>query len=122
MEQFVIHTGESFSRVLVNQPSVDWHIIQEEGSRVCVHILNMYMLEKPIHKDLEVVQHESIARTSILRDSKAAHKITYEFVPRTLVVMLAVHDTYRVGHRSAVHSSGVLTTLRAIKEVLGIGK
>ena len=44
MEQFVIHTGETFSRVLVNQPSVDWHIIQEEGSRVCVHIINMYML------------------------------------------------------------------------------
>lgn len=44
MEQFVIHKGETFSRVLINQPSVDWHIIQEEGSRVCVHIINMYML------------------------------------------------------------------------------
>ena len=44
MEQFVIHKGETFSRVLINQPSIDWHIIQEEGSRVCVHIINMYML------------------------------------------------------------------------------
>ena len=40
MSEIRLHSGESFERVFVNEPSVDLHIIQEARSRVKIHILD----------------------------------------------------------------------------------
>ena len=40
MSEIRLHSGESFERVFVNEPSVDLHIIQEAHSRVKIHILD----------------------------------------------------------------------------------
>ena len=36
----VLHKGEIFEHVFLNEPSVDLHIIQEAGSRVKIHVIN----------------------------------------------------------------------------------
>ena len=41
MSEITIHSGESFERVFLNEPSVNLRIIQEAGSRVKIHVLNM---------------------------------------------------------------------------------
>ena len=41
MNEITIHSGESFERVFLNEPSVNLLIIQEAGSRVKIHVLNM---------------------------------------------------------------------------------
>jgi Fe-S cluster assembly protein SufD len=41
MSEITIHSGESFERVFLNEPSVNLLIIQEAGSRVKIHVLNM---------------------------------------------------------------------------------
>ena len=40
MSEIRLHSGESFERVFINEPSVDLHIIQEARSRVKIHILD----------------------------------------------------------------------------------
>lgn len=37
----VLHKGDIFEQVFLNEPSVDLHIVQEAGSRVKIHVLNM---------------------------------------------------------------------------------
>lgn len=37
----VLRKGEIFEKVFLNEPSVDLHIVQEAGSRVKIHVLNM---------------------------------------------------------------------------------
>ena len=37
----VLRKGEIFEKVFLNEPSVDLHIVQEAGSRVKIHLLNM---------------------------------------------------------------------------------
>ncbi len=39
-----VHTNEVFERVFINEPEIDMHIIQESGSRVKIHILNLSLL------------------------------------------------------------------------------
>ena len=36
----VLHKGEIFEHVFLNEPSVDLHIFQEAGSRVKIHVIN----------------------------------------------------------------------------------
>ncbi|MCR5050303.1 MAG: SufD family Fe-S cluster assembly protein [Paludibacteraceae bacterium] len=36
-----IHTGETFEHVYLNEPTVDLHIVQEAGSRVKIHVVDM---------------------------------------------------------------------------------
>lgn len=36
-----VSKGEIFERVFINEPSIDLHIIQEAGSRVKIHVLNL---------------------------------------------------------------------------------
>ena len=37
----ILHKGEFFEHVFINEPSLDLHIVQEAGSRVKVHIINV---------------------------------------------------------------------------------
>lgn len=37
----ILHKGEVFEQVFFNEPEVDLHIVQEAGSRVKVHVLNV---------------------------------------------------------------------------------
>ena len=41
MNNLTIHSGETFEQVFLNEPSVDLHIVQEAGSHVKIHILNV---------------------------------------------------------------------------------
>lgn len=36
----VLHKGDIFEQVFINEPGVDLHIVQEAGSRVKIHIIN----------------------------------------------------------------------------------
>lgn len=38
----IIHTGETVELVLLNEPSLDLHFVQEAGSHLRLHILNLY--------------------------------------------------------------------------------
>ena len=80
------------------------------------------MLKQTIHKGLQVGKHQTIARASILRRCKPIHQISYIFVARALVVMLAKHYTYGISHSTTVHSATMLATLRGLKELITIGE
>lgn len=41
MSEITIHSGETFERVFLNEPEVNLHILQEAGSRVKIHVLNI---------------------------------------------------------------------------------
>ena len=66
-------------------------------------ILDVYMLKQTIHKLLELLEHQLIARTGILWGGKSIHQIADKFVTRALVAMLAEHNADGVGYASAVH-------------------
>ena len=40
MDTRVLHKGEIFEQVYVDQPDLNLHIVQEEGSRVKIHLIN----------------------------------------------------------------------------------
>lgn len=40
MKEVVLHSGEVFEHVYLNEPEVSLHIVQESGSRVKIHIIN----------------------------------------------------------------------------------
>ena len=40
MAKVILHKGEIFEHVFVNEPSLDLHIVQEAGSRVKIHMIN----------------------------------------------------------------------------------
>ena len=41
MDMKVLHKGEIFEQVFLNEPEVNLHIVQEAGSRVKIHVLNL---------------------------------------------------------------------------------
>ena len=41
MAMRTLHKGEVFEQVFVNEPAVDLHIVQEAGSRVKIHLINV---------------------------------------------------------------------------------
>ena len=41
MSEITIHSGETFERVFLNEPEVSLHVVQEAGSHVKIHLLNM---------------------------------------------------------------------------------
>lgn len=41
MDTMVLHSNESFEQVFINEPELNLHIVQEAGSRVKIHVLNM---------------------------------------------------------------------------------
>lgn len=59
MEPIVIHTGEVYERVYLNAPSLDLHFVQEEGSTLRLHILNLYsVIDEPIREQLRLLSGE----------------------------------------------------------------
>ena len=45
VNEIVLHRNESYEQVFVNEPGIDLHIIQEAGSRVKIHLVNVRSLE-----------------------------------------------------------------------------
>lgn len=43
MAEVIIHKGEVFEKVFLNEQEVDLHIVQEAGSRVKIHVINVQM-------------------------------------------------------------------------------
>ena len=41
MREVILHKGEVFEKVFLNEPEVDLHIVQEAGSRVKIHLINV---------------------------------------------------------------------------------
>ena len=41
MREVILHKGEVFEKVFLNEPEVDLHIVQEAGSRVKIHVINL---------------------------------------------------------------------------------
>ena len=56
-----LHKGEVFEQVFLNEPSVDLHIIQEAGSRVKIHLINVQSDKGQCTK--EVVNRVTIEQT-----------------------------------------------------------
>lgn len=53
VEPIVVHAGEVYERVYLNAPSLDLHFVQEEGSTLRLHILNLYSaLSESVQKQL----------------------------------------------------------------------
>ena len=38
-KEIILHSGETREWVLINEPDVDWHIVQEEGSTLRLHVI-----------------------------------------------------------------------------------
>lgn len=53
MSEITIHSGESFERVFLNEPEVNLHIVQEAGSHVKIHVLNI-PAEKSRDRQIEI--------------------------------------------------------------------
>jgi len=47
MELITLHKGEVFEHLYLNEPAVDLHIVQEEGSRVKIHVIDLPSDEGP---------------------------------------------------------------------------
>lgn len=52
----VLHRGETFEKVFIEEPEINLHIIQEEGSRVKIHVINMDQHAAPRHNKITVEQ------------------------------------------------------------------
>ena len=55
-KQIIIPAGERREWILINDPSVDWHIVQEAGSSLLLHIIAL-----PDLKDTANAQHRTPA-------------------------------------------------------------
>ena len=53
MSEIIIHSGETFERVFLNEPEVNLHIVQEAGSHVKIHVLNI-PVDKSIHRNTDI--------------------------------------------------------------------
>ena len=62
MSEITIHSGETFERVFLNEPEVNLHIVQEAGSRVKIHVLNI-PAEKSIHRQIEISNNIVVEQT-----------------------------------------------------------
>ena len=53
-----VSKGEIFERVFINEPSIDLHVIQEAGSCVKIHVLNLPkdLKDSKDPKDLKVLK------------------------------------------------------------------
>ena len=53
MNEITIHSGETFERVFLNEPEVNLHIVQEAGSHVKIHVLNI-PVDKSRDREIEI--------------------------------------------------------------------
>ena len=52
MDMKVLHKGEIFEQVFLNEPEVNLHIVQEAGSRVKIHLINVQRDNVPSTKEV----------------------------------------------------------------------
>lgn len=64
MSEMTIHSGECFEHVFLNEPSVNLRIIQEAGSRVKIHVINV-QCTKEVFNSLSVEQRGEGCTTEI---------------------------------------------------------
>lgn len=62
MSEITIHSGETFERVFLNEPEVNLHILQEAGSRVKIHVLNI-PAEKSRDREIEISNNIVVEQT-----------------------------------------------------------
>lgn len=62
MSEITIHSGESFERVFLNEPEVNLHIVQEAGSHVKIHVLNI-PAEKLRDREIEISNNIVVEQT-----------------------------------------------------------
>lgn len=53
MSEIIIHSGERFEQVYLNEPGLDLHFVQEAGSTLKIHVLNMSD-DISIYRDIEI--------------------------------------------------------------------
>ena len=80
LNNITILPGEKRELVFLNDPNMEWHILQEKGSEVCVHILYLSKEEADAqwHSSLTIEQNGEGCRTEIygmglLHDAQQAH-------------------------------------------------
>jgi Fe-S cluster assembly protein SufD len=62
MSEIIIHSGEAFEKVFLNEPNIDLHILQEAGSRVKIHVLNI-PAEKSRDREIEISNNIVVEQT-----------------------------------------------------------
>lgn len=62
MSEITIHSGETFEKVFLNEPNIDLHILQEAGSRVKIHVLNI-PAEKSRYREIEISNNIVVEQT-----------------------------------------------------------
>ena len=62
MSEITIHSGETFEKVFLNEPNIDLHILQEAGSRVKIHVLNI-PAEKLRDREIEISNNIVVEQT-----------------------------------------------------------
>ena len=78
------------------------------------------MLEKCVHKGLEILEHQAIGGTSILGSDEILHQNTDKLIARALIIMLVEHNTDGVGNTTAVHSLVGIATQMSIEECIAV--
>lgn len=81
LNEIILHTGETREVVLYNEPHLDWHFVQEEGSVLRVHILclsDSEMADEQWTSTIEVAHQGTNCRTELygmglLRGTQQAH-------------------------------------------------
>ena len=62
MSEITIHSGETFERVFLNEPEVNLHIVQEAGSHVKIHVLDI-PAEKSRDREIEISNNIVVEQT-----------------------------------------------------------
>ena len=97
-----IHSGEVFEKVFLNEPEVNLRIVQEAGSHVKIHVLNM-PFDKPIdqHTDISKLSCPSEAKNNIVIEQKGSGCSTeiyaLAFLHGKEVVSTETHVLHAVG-------------------------
>ena len=78
------------------------------------------MLEKCVHKGLEILEHQAIGSTSILGSDEILHQNTDKLIARALVIMLVEHNTDGISNAAAVHSLVSIATQMSIEERIAV--
>ncbi len=62
MSEITIHSGETFERVFLNEPEVNLHIVQDAGSHVKIHVLNI-PVDKSRDREIEISNNIVVEQT-----------------------------------------------------------
>ncbi len=62
MSEIIIHSGETFERVFLNEPELNLHIVQEARSHVKIHVLNI-PAEESRDREIEISNNIVVEQT-----------------------------------------------------------